>query len=145
MPAKGPFDFDDGFENNPIVTATSQAVKNTGTAAAKQVANTTKSIVSQLYAKSDPVADDDQQADFNPGAQAQKYTKPMGGATTIVPPTTHAAAAAAGKASAQNPADQAQLEETRKKLQQHTQEYFNPTIGDLETEMKRHEQQKKQQ
>jgi hypothetical protein len=148
MPAKGPFDFDDGFENIPVVKSTTQAVKNTGTAAAKQAAATTKALVNQLYAQSTPQADDDQQADVNPGAQAQKYSKPSNAAGKVMPPQTHAATKAGAKTTTAtaDPADDAKLEETRRKLQQqHTSEYFNPTIGDLETQMKRHAQQKKQE
>lgn len=149
--AKDPFEIDAGIEDIPVVKAPVQGINkvaNSGTKyAQKQAKALTKAFVSQLYGTSSQTAtDDDQQTPAiksDPVAAAKK---------TISTPVYFAqsskkAASDPAAAVAKTPEEQEQLEETRRLLFQHKQDYFDKDLGrlgNLEEDMQKEAQQRKQ-
>jgi hypothetical protein len=136
---KSPFDFDDGFENIPIVKTPVQVVKQAGTAVVKQTAQqakkTAQTVFSQLSGSGDQLATNDDQQHADKGSDPMTHSKTMQGQKT------------ANNANTQTPEEQEKLKETREKLRQHTQSYSSglDKVGEhLETEIKRREEERKQ-
>ncbi|MGH7204091.1 MAG: hypothetical protein ACREHC_06625 [Candidatus Levyibacteriota bacterium] len=118
---------DTSFEQgNAINQSAKNAVKAVTVQAQQQQKALTKSIVDQLYGVTPP----------SPDKNSQQKEKPPGMETIE-------------KQMTQNPGDEKQLEEARKKLQEfqrlHKDTYFNPTLGDGAQKKQEQEQQQKKQ
>lgn len=139
---KNPFDMDDGIEDIPVVKATTNVVKQAAGTVAKQTAQqakqTAQAFVNQLYGVSDQTdAATDTSVDPQQQVKQHNPSQPV--------PSPVSSASSQQQQQPQPSSDQAKLEQTRRALQQtHTSEYFNPTIGDLETEIKKEEQKREQ-
>jgi len=138
----GGFSDDIDIERNTVVTTTSQAVKNAGTAVVIQAGQQVKGAADEaanefldaLYGSTTSSEDEQSPDNAHPTQQQQKPH-----------PTSFQTKQQQNNATTQAPTDKDKLEETRRKLQQtHNQDYFNPTIGDLEVQMKREADKRKQ-
>lgn len=140
--ARNPFDMDDGIEDVPVVKATTNVVKQATGTVAKQTAQQAKlaaqAFVNQLYGVGG-TTDTTTDTSVDPQQQVQKQQNSPQSTPVPQAPTS------SQQPQQQVPSDQAKLEQTRRALQQtHTSEYFNPTIGDLETNIKKEEQKRMQ-
>ncbi len=145
--SNNPFELDDGFEGIPVVQNPVQGVKQAATTAVKataaQAKAAAKTFVSQLYGASDPTtATVDDQTDAVPNAAPQM--QPHQQAISHMPPQPSQKSALPTK----NPAKQAKIEETRRKLAQtHTSNYYLNMAGDvtnLESDVRKREEERKQ-
>src|SRR6185369_2448530 len=137
-----PFEVDEGVENIPVVKASAQSINKVATTTVKHTAAQakalTKAFVSQLYGSSTQTAtvDDQQQgAAVNTAASAQKAQTPaksgapMQKALAGAHIQQHAVQSTTQTAS--TPEEQAQIEETRKKLYQQSTEYYDKQFGNI--------------
>lgn len=168
MSNKNPFEIDDDIEDAPIIKAPSHAIKTVSNSAARYSAKQAKALgkafVSQLYGSSKAQAaaaaagstatDDDQHqtsaVKSDPIAQIKK--------TLSTPVYFHPSVQKGQKAtSSSNPAtivgkteeEQEQINETRKMLYHHKQDYYDTTLGrmndlDQDVRKKRHEREQEE-